>query len=108
MKAPIEIDRTHLSEHPLELIEDLLEEVYAVDPPPFALFEPDLKAIAEAAEPISHCDDIVIIGHGGSITTFRGLLGSVGRGQAFKRRIHVIDTVFFQNNKHIRHRVILA
>ncbi|MCK5773064.1 MAG: hypothetical protein KAH57_04690 [Thermoplasmata archaeon] len=89
----IQIDRTHLNEHPLKLIEELLEGVYALDPPPFALFEPDLKAIAEAAEPISHCNDIVIIGHGGSITTFRGLLGSVGRDQTFKRRIHIIDTV---------------
>ncbi len=93
MRTPIEIDRTHLSEHPLELIEELLEEVYTMDPPPFALFEPDLRAIAEAAEPISHCNDIVIIGHGGSITTFKGLLGSVGRERAFKRRIHIIDTV---------------
>ncbi len=93
MRSPIEIDRSHLSEHPLELIEDLLEEVHTLDPPPFTIYEPDLGAIAEAAEPILHCKDIVIIGHGGSITTFRGLLGSVGRERAFKRRIHIIDTV---------------
>ncbi len=93
MRPPIEIDRTHLSEHPLELIDDLLEEVHTLDPPPFAVYEPDLGAIAEAAEPILHCKDIVIIGHGGSITTFKGLLGSVGREQPFQRRIHIIDTV---------------
>ncbi|MFO8050872.1 MAG: hypothetical protein R6V01_04150 [Thermoplasmatota archaeon] len=80
--------------HPdLEMIDGLIQELKGSEVPSFARYEPDLDALAEAARRISPYKRIVIIGHGGSITTFKGILDSVGRISVGEREFHIIDTV---------------
>lgn len=89
----IQVDIEHLGHPDLDLIEQLLAETKGADVPLFAKFEADLDRIKEAAEKIKGVDNVVIIGHGGSITTFKGLLGSVGRKMHHTKNFFLIDTV---------------
>lgn len=76
--------------HPdLDMIDGLLGELRKSDRPAFSRFDPDMGEIKEAAEKITQ-KKVILVGHGGSITTFKGLLGSVGRG---KDGYYLIDTV---------------
>ncbi|MEA3560059.1 MAG: hypothetical protein U9R75_12470 [Candidatus Thermoplasmatota archaeon] len=87
----IEVEIEKLGHPDLEMIEGLLGELKKSEAPPFSGFDPDMDAITDAVKRISSSSKIVIIGHGGSITTFKGILNSVGRRG--DREFHLIDTV---------------
>lgn len=89
MKAEID----HLDHPDLDMIEGLLKELRESPVPPFASFEADLQAVKEAADEIKEAKNVIIIGHGGSVTTFKGILESLGRRIRGGRNFHVLDTV---------------
>jgi glucose-6-phosphate isomerase len=89
----IKVDIEHLGHPDLDLIDQLIAETKSSDVPAFASFEADLSKIKEAAELIKPARNVVVIGHGGSITTFKGLLGSAGRKLHGDRNFFLIDTV---------------
>ena len=86
------IDISHLDHPPLEDIKKMLEDAKKRGRPPFHGYEPDLETIRRVAKKVDS-KNIVIIGHGGSVTTFKGLLGSAGRDLLKERTFHIIDTV---------------
>ncbi|MGA1820752.1 MAG: hypothetical protein ACMUHU_07080 [Thermoplasmatota archaeon] len=77
----------------LSMIEGLLSGLRSAEVPAFAGYETDLEGISGAAGVIKGSKNIVIIGHGGSVTTFKGILGSVGRKHHGDRNFFIIDTV---------------
>ncbi|MGA1822713.1 MAG: hypothetical protein ACMUIG_09310 [Thermoplasmatota archaeon] len=80
-------------DHPdISMIEGLLGELRNSPIPPFASYEADLEPIKKAAEKIK-ARNIIIIGHGGSVTTFKGILGSLGRRLLKDRSFFILDTV---------------
>ncbi len=93
MTDMMKVDIEHLGHPDLDLIDQLLAETKNAEIPPFARFDADLDAIKEAASQISGKKNVVLIGHGGSITTFKGILGSVGRGYNSGHHFFILDTV---------------
>ncbi|MFW3146001.1 MAG: hypothetical protein ACMUIE_04235 [Thermoplasmatota archaeon] len=93
MNCILESDISHLGHPDLDLIEGLLKELREAEVPPFARLETDLGPIREAAEKVKDAKNVVVIGHGGSITTFKGILNSLGRRLTAGRNFHLIDTV---------------
>ncbi len=89
----IKVDIEHLGHPDLDLIDQLIAETLGADVPAFASYEADLESIKEASEKIKGADNIVIIGHGGSITTFKGLIGSVGRKVHHQKNFFLLDSV---------------
>lgn len=91
MTDMMKIDMENLSSHSLDLIDGLLAELRRSEVPSFALHDQDLNMLEEHAEKIAS-KNIIILGHGGSITTFKGILGSAGR---FKddREFYLVDTI---------------
>jgi glucose-6-phosphate isomerase len=89
----IKVDIEHLGHPELDLIDQLIAETKAAEIPAFASYKVDLDEIREAAERIKDAKNVVLIGHGGSITTFKGLLGSAGRKLHGERNFFLIDTV---------------
>jgi glucose-6-phosphate isomerase len=89
----IEVDIEHLGHPDLDLIDQLMTETKGADIPAFASYKADLEKIKEAVDRVKDVKNVVVIGHGGSITTFKGLLGSVGRKLHDTRRFFLIDTV---------------
>ncbi|MBN1389816.1 MAG: hypothetical protein JXA22_04135 [Candidatus Thermoplasmatota archaeon] len=80
--------------HPdLGMIDPLLEELRSSEVPVFARYEADIDSLFKAAEGIESAANIVIIGHGGSMTTFKGILGSLGRKLPQGMSFYLIDTV---------------
>ncbi|MGA1793692.1 MAG: hypothetical protein ACMUHM_07060, partial [Thermoplasmatota archaeon] len=77
----------------LSMIDGLLEGLRSSEVPAFAGYEADLEGISKAAEGIKGSKNIVMVGHGGSVTTFKGLLGSAGRMHHGERNFFIIDTV---------------
>ena len=88
-----EIDFSHLDHPPLEDIEEMLDGARKKEKPPFHGHRPDLDSIKEAAGKASGYEKVVIIGHGGSVTTFRGILGSARMDLIKSVKFHIIDTV---------------
>jgi glucose-6-phosphate isomerase len=93
MTEMIESDIEKLSTHSLDLIEGLLDGLRNAEVPAFAMHEQDLAPLREEAEMISRKEKIIVLGHGGSITTFKGILGSAGRFADNKKEIFLLDTV---------------
>ena len=89
----IDLDIEDLGSHSLDLIEGLLEDLRKNDVPTFASFEQDLDVLEQESDRIKKMNNIVILGHGGSITTFKGILGSTGRFQKGDRNFYLIDTL---------------
>jgi glucose-6-phosphate isomerase len=89
----MEMDITNLNSHPLDLIDSLLDELKTSDVPAFARFEEDIDKLVPQAQIISQKRNIIVLGHGGSITTFKGLLDSVGRFHCKEKDFFLIDTV---------------
>jgi glucose-6-phosphate isomerase len=87
------IERDKLGHPSLENIRQLIDEIIGRDPPVFSEFEPDLEDVKGAVEEIGDINDLVVIGHGGSVTTFKGLQGSLGRFDEEAPRVHIMDTV---------------
>lgn len=88
----MKLDIENLSSYSLDLIDGLLGELRKSEVPPFAKYDQDLEVLKEQAAVISQKKNIIILGHGGSITTFKGLLGSVGRFHN-EREFHIVDTI---------------
>ena len=93
MSPDVRIDLAHMGNFSLESIEGLLESIRKAPPPAFTTWSPDVKAIKEAAKGSSGAKDIIVIGHGGSITTLKGLAGIGGLNVPAGKRLHIIDTV---------------
>ncbi|MGA1866843.1 MAG: hypothetical protein ACMUFK_05185 [Thermoplasmatota archaeon] len=89
----ITVEFEHLGHPDLGMIGPLLEELGSSEVPAFARYEADIDSIRKAAEDIGNPANIVIIGHGGSMTTFKGILGSLGRKLSGGRSFYLIDTV---------------
>ena len=93
MTEMIDMEISNLGSHSLDLIEGLLKELKDSDIPAFASFEQDLQPLEEEAKRISDKENIIILGHGGSITTFKGILGSAGRFHGNGKEFYLMDTV---------------
>ncbi|MBN1538581.1 MAG: hypothetical protein JW939_00415 [Candidatus Thermoplasmatota archaeon] len=89
----IAVEFEHLGHPDLEMIQTLLGELRGVEVPAFARYEADIDGLLKAAEDIGNVPNLVIIGHGGSINTFKGILGSLGRKLSEGRSFYLIDTV---------------
>ncbi|MGA1873865.1 MAG: hypothetical protein ACMUHY_09360 [Thermoplasmatota archaeon] len=80
--------------HPdLSMIAALMGELRSADIPSFASYEADLEAVSIAVDDMKEARNVVLIGHGGSVTTFKGILGSAGRKLHADRSFFLIDTV---------------
>jgi len=93
MMERVRIDSSRMGTKGVDLIEELLERVHSVEPPPFARYVPDIEDITAYAETIGDVRDLVVLGHGGSITTFKGIYKAFSLGREEKTRVHIIDTV---------------
>ena len=93
MTDMMKLDAKGLSSHSLDLIEGLLDELRNSEIPSFASFTQDLEDIKKHADAISDKKNIIVLGQGGSITTFKGILGSSGRFLKGERKFYLIDTM---------------
>jgi glucose-6-phosphate isomerase len=99
----IDLNIEKLSSHSLDLIDGLLDDLRKCDVPSFASHQEDISLLEEEASIISGKRKIIVIGHGGSITTFKGILGSVGRFNDGKE-FFLVDTVDPVHLKYIKDR----
>ncbi len=86
-------DISNLTSHSLDLIDGLLNDLKVSEVPAFASHEQDLELLRDEVKRISGKKNIIILGHGGSITTFKGILGSLGRFYKGDREFFIIDTL---------------
>jgi len=105
MNELLKVEIEHLGHPDLSMIDALIAETRKAEVPTFARFEPDIQGIMKTAEEIAGFRNIVLIGHGGSVTTFKGLLGSLGRFHAEDKLFYILDTVDPLHVGYIRSRV---
>ncbi len=93
MTKIMDLNISNLSSHSLDLIDGLLAELKGSEVPAFASQDQDLEVLKDEVKRISGKKNIIILGHGGSITTFKGILGSLGRFYKGDREFFLLDTV---------------
>jgi len=69
-----------------------LEKIKEVEVPDFAKFEPDFKEVEDLALRYSHYRNLIIIGNGGSITSFWALYKTLGEYRS-KKKIYLLSTM---------------
>ncbi|MBU0600264.1 hypothetical protein KKB84_01665 [bacterium] len=79
-------------EYDLKKVEDKLREIKYVKVPAFAKFKPDLKEIKEVAKRYDHYRNIIIIGNGGSITSFWTFYKALAEYKS-KKNLYLVSTM---------------
>ena len=69
-------------------IEQKIKSFSKQEEPEFARYAPDITFFKKALKPYLHYDNIIVLGHGGSITTTEGIYGALKN----KKKLYIIDT----------------
>lgn len=69
-------------------IEQKLKYFSKQEEPEFARYSPDISFFKKALKPYMEYENIIVIGHGGSITTTQGVYGALKK----KKKLFIIDT----------------
>ncbi|RLF68000.1 MAG: hypothetical protein DRN57_04970 [Thermoplasmata archaeon] len=87
------IDLDKLGHPSLDNIDELMSSLGNDKPPSFASYRMDMGPVLEAADRMKDAENIIVIGQGGSVNTFRGLLEGFGISVCGERKFYIVDTV---------------
>lgn len=79
-------------EYDLKLIEGKLKDIKGVEVPAFAKYQPDIERIKEISEKYKDYNNIVIIGNGGSITSFWAFYKALAEYKS-KKNAYIVSTM---------------